>query len=263
MSGCARACQHDGMSSILAAVSSSKDAEVMNKAAALAERMGARVDVIDTRSLAAGDVLRRVESLRPELIVKTPSGAAGPRRFTAHDADWEFALQCPAPVLLVRGRAWGDPLKFAAPVDLSTDEEEALVPGILRVTGNLVMNTHGDFDVLYSEPELTEEPLRTRRAVRLAQFVRQGQAGGGRLQMFSGDPLARLPALVAERRYDVIALGGAAHGEDFVERMPPRLARVLQATDSDVLLIGTPLVAPYLAPGSGLQQRPHEAQQLA
>ena len=255
---------------ILAVVSSPQDAvEVMNKAAALGRRVDARVDVLDLHAPACfqGDqadaILRRVESSCPVLVLRTPAGSAGLRRFTAHDSDWEFATRCPAPVLLVRGRTWQDPPKFGVPVDVADEEEEPLVPGILRAANRLAIGTEAQVDVLYSERETNDEAVRMRRAVRLAQLVRQTHVGGARIEMFAGEPVKRLPPLVAARRYDVLVLGGAPRREGIVQRMPVKLARLLEATDGDALLVGRPGGATQPSPDSALQQRPHQAEQLA
>lgn len=248
------------LTSILAvAIDNSDVVPVLDKAVAVARRFGAVVEVLVNDSAAAHQVtarcaeqgyrdvtlhsvafskesacetaLRRIWASRPDLVVKAPARDGG---------DWEFANECPAPVLVVRGDVWGDPARFAATVDVSDEDNEAQARAILHTAGFLAMGTRGNLDILYSEREAHDETLRMRRAVRLAQVVREFRVGSQRLQIFSGEPQDRLPPLVAARHYDVLVLGGESPGSGPAQRMPATIRNLMDATQCDVVLVKAP-----------------------
>ena len=77
------------------------------------------------------------------------------------------------PLLLLRGQAWGSPVRLAAAVDVSDDDHTDLARGILHAAGFLALGMHARLDVLYSEVEMHDESLRMERAVKLARLVRE------------------------------------------------------------------------------------------
>ena len=182
-------------------------------------------------------ILDHVARTRADLVVKAPAGPHAPRRFTLTDSDWRLARACPVPLLLARARSWENPVRFAAAVNVADDEHASLARGILRAAGFLAMALHGHLDILYTETETQDEPLRMARAVRLSQLVREYHVGCERIQMFAGEPEARLPPLLAARNYDVLVLGGRSRRRGLAQLAPGVISRVLEATDSDLLLV--------------------------
>lgn len=171
-------------------------------------------------------ILRRVLTAHPDLVVKPP-----------HESDWGLVDECPAPLLLVRGGRWNAPVRFAAAVDVSDEETMSLARSILHTAGFLALGAHGNLDILYSEREAHDEAVRMERAVRLAQLVREFHVGCERIQMFAGEPARRLAPLVAARHYDVLVLGGDSRREGFAQLLPGTASRLMEVTDSDVVLV--------------------------
>jgi nucleotide-binding universal stress UspA family protein len=192
-------------------------------------------------------ILRRVLTSHPDLVIKPP-----------HDTDGDLATESTAPILLVRGGRWQTPVRFAAAVDVSDDESLSLARSILHTTGFLALGSHGNLDILYSEREAHDEALRMERAVKLAQLVREFHVGCERIQMFDGDPGKRLPPLVAARRYDVLVLGGDSRRAGFAQLLPGTAARLMEATDSDVVLVKEPATNLAYASASHRQQGFHQ-----
>jgi hypothetical protein len=267
------------LTNILAVALQSGDAtHVVDKAVALARPFRARVEVlvndaavvrllsahcaaqayedVTLHSVARSDashhesILRRVWSSRPDLLVKSPS---------ADDSDWDLADESPAPVLLVRGEAWHAPARFAAAVDVSDEDQAALARSILHTAGFLALGTHGHLDILYSEREAHDEAVRMKRAVHLAQIVREFHVGCERLQIFSGEPGKRLPPLVAARRYDVLVLG-ESRSADHPHLVCDSVRNLMNATQGDVVLVKAPSLHAALGAGqaSGWQQRANQ-----
>lgn len=204
-------------------------------------------------------ILRRAWSSRPDLIIKPPAHP-GPGSNSFDASDWELADQCAAPVLLARRASWERPIRFAAAVDVSDADNAAQARSILHTAGFLALGTHGNLDILYSEREARDEALRMERAVRLAQMVREFHVGCERLQMFSGEPEVRLPPLVAARHYDVLVLGGAVPRPGQERDEPYRLGLMIDATDSDAVLVKAPSTQAAFASGafSGRDQRANQ-----
>lgn len=261
------------LTSILATAGSVADIPtVLDKSVAIARCFGARIEFLVTDSQAAHAVtarcrdldydmvnlfsvssdartfhdaiLRRALTAHPDLVIKSP-----------HDSDWELANECAAPLLLVRGGRWETPVRFAAAVDVSDEETMNLARSILHTAGFLALGAHGNLDILYSEREAHDEALRMERAVRLAQLVREFHVGCERIQMFSGEPGKRLPPLLAARHYDVLVLGGVSRREGLSQLFPGTAARLMEVTDSDVVLVKAPAMNIAYTNASHRQQR--------
>lgn len=267
------------LTSVLAVAFDARTAtEVVDKAVAVARSFGAAVEVLVHEAATARAVsahcaalahdevtlysvprsnepeheaiLRRAWSARPDLVVKA----------AARGGDWALIEECPAPILLVRGQAWEQPVRFATAVDVA-DEDTTLARGALHAAGFLALGMHGHLDILYSEREQQDESVRVKRAVRLAQIVREYHVGCERLQIFSGAPEKRLPPLVAARRYDVLVLGAGFDADDVAERALVTTRHLIAAAASDVLLVKPPARhrVPSAGAGSVREQRANQA----
>jgi hypothetical protein len=258
------------LTSILAVVQDPGDVQpLLDKAAALAVAFRASLEVLvdhrvagrtiteqcSARGFAAVTVhsvekagpqaiLRCVRGRHPDLVIKAPA---------ADDSDWLLAAESTAHILLARSEAWEHPLRFATAVDVADDESASLARSILHAAGFLALGTHGQLDILYSEREANDEAVRLKRAVRIAQIVREFHVGCERLQIFSGEPAKRLPPLIAARRYDVLVLGAESSRD--AERA------IMDATRGDVLLVPTPL-PPAAAPPRTASSRDQRANQV-
>ena len=254
------------LTSILAVALRESDAQaVLDRAMRLASQFGARLEVlvgdaaaaravaaacrqrefpqVATYSVASDSerehelILRRVLTTRPDLVVKVPARAIAHRPMSFFDEDLALANECPVPVLLVRGPGWQSPPRFAAAVDVSDEHSSSTARSILHTAGFLALRSEAHLDILYSECETHDEVVRMRRAVRLAQLVREYHVGCERLQMFSGEPQKRLPPLIAARHYDVLVLGGQSRRQGLAQLVPGTASRILSATVSDVILV--------------------------
>jgi universal stress protein E len=268
-------------------------AVILEKAVAIARRFGARVELMFGDSVLAADlatlcavmnyrevtlssihlgqehmhelILRRVLETRPDLVVKAPAGSHPLRRWTLDDTDWLLANECPVPVLLARNRKWAQTVRFAAAVDVSDRDTEALARSILHTAGFLAMGVHGHLDILYSERERDDDALRMERAVKLAQLVREFHVGCERIQVFSGEPQDVLPPLIAARQYDVLVLGAQSRQTGIKSIFGGTNSLMLEETYGDVVLVKapTPEFMDRDAPNrSSREQRSDERQQF-
>jgi nucleotide-binding universal stress UspA family protein len=144
---------------------------------------------------------------------------------------------CPLPVLLLGKRSWSAEPRIAAAVDVAERDSEALTRGILHVGGFLAQRFTACLDILYCEREVLDERLRMERAVKLARLVREYYVGCERLQVFNGEPDEILPAIIAERRYDVLILGRTARHRELLSAFQSVSRQLIGSTDGDLLLI--------------------------
>jgi hypothetical protein len=208
-------------------------------------------------------LMRRVVQTRPDMVIKDPAGPHPVRRWTLDHNDWQLAQECPVPVVLMGARAWSQPMRLAAAVDVSDRETEAVARGILQSAGMLALGCRGNLDVLYSEREERDETLRMERAVRVAALVREFHVGCERLQILNGAPERILPELLAARRYDVLVLGAVTHRVGLVASLNLLTNAMVDAADADVVLVKASERIARRRQNSFGEQRLHEAQQLA
>jgi nucleotide-binding universal stress UspA family protein len=202
-------------------------------------------------------IQRRAAVRRADLVIKPPASTHPLRRWALTENDWQLAHECPAPLLLAGPRAWSDPVRFAAAVDVADEEALRFAPGILHTAGFLALGCRGRLDVLYCEREVKDETVRMARAVKLAQLVREFHIGTERLQIFNGSPDERLVRLIGERDYDVLALGATSHRSSLS-------GKLVDAGDGDVVLVPENLRKPATRrlPSSAGEQRLDESEQL-
>jgi len=253
----------DKLTNILAvADATASGLQVLEKAALLAERFGASVDLVATdpglvSALAArcaerghdavtvsrlhGQgtlrelIVQRAHERRPDLVIKAAAGARPLRRWTLDDNDRWLAGECPAPLLLSTARAWTGELRMAAAVDVSDGDSSRFARAILQCAGFLALGSCAWLDVLYSEAEERDERVRMERAVKLSQLVREFHVGCERLQMYGGAPERTLPRVIESRRYDLLVLGAITHRHGIAgETLSSKL---VDATAGDVLLV--------------------------
>ena len=182
-------------------------------------------------------IRRRALESRSDLVIKAPAGSRPLQRWTLDDNDWMLAHECPAPLLLVRHRPWTKSMRFGAAVDASDDDIADVARAILHTAGFLAMGFHGNLDVLYCERERHDESLRMKRAVKLAQLVREYHVGCERLEVLTGEPAEMLAPLVAARQYDVLVLGAESRRPLRSSITGGTVSRLIDASDGDVLLV--------------------------
>lgn len=229
--------------------------KVRERAEALAADFGARVSylTLDPKVAPAHrQILEQVARTAPDQVIKCPSGQASSQPYSLGEEDWQLADECPVPLLLVRGQAWGSPVRMAAAVDVSDDEHTDLARGILHAAGFFALGMRGRLDVMYSEAEIHDEPARLARAVKLARMVREFHVGCERIQIISGEPGQRLPPLLAARRYGLVVLGGRSRRRGWARLARGTMSRLMEASDSDLLLVNA---SRSVAAESGLSLR--------
>jgi hypothetical protein len=190
-------------------------------------------------------ILRRAADIDADLLV-------APRAQICLD-------DCPMPVLLLGKKPWAAEPRFAAAVDVAEADSESLARGILHVGGFLAQRVTAGLDILYCERDLLDERVRMERAVKLARLVREYYVGSERLQVFDGEPDKTLPAIIAERRYDVLILGRVPRHHGLLSEFQSVSKRLMGSTDGDLLLINPEAELARAARRLARQQLAHQA----
>lgn len=254
----------DKLTSILAVVSdAAHSASLLDKAGYLARCFDARVAMLEATTSDA--ILERLARQPVDLVIKQPASEHPLRRWTFAASDRRLVEQSQVPILLAGAHPWSRPPRFAATVDVSDRDSEALTRAILQSSGFLALGTSAHLDVLYAEREQRDERLRMERAVKLAALVREFRVGGENLQLLDGTPEKKLPPVLTSRQYDLVVLGGATRRSGLAGVLRSLSANLAEAAGGDVLLVnsadGKPV--PADSPRSTGDQALDEREQLA
>jgi nucleotide-binding universal stress UspA family protein len=239
---------------------------LLGKAVALARRCGARIEVLSTEPDAErgfaewfasvgfadprfsqvphaggqrlGDaIVRHLEKHPADLVMKSANAPLARRRVLRTADDLDLAEQLQVPLLRVSARPWKNEMRFAAAVDVSDREGDAVARSVLHAAGMIAMRCEATLDVLYSEREAHDDTLRMARAVRVARLVREFHVGGERLRVLNGPPDETLPKAVAAGDYDVVAVGATSHCPAALPWTPFLTSLLANASSGDVMLV--------------------------
>ncbi len=186
-------------------------------------------------------IARKVAACRPDLVMKCASKAHPTRRFTLDSVDWELMRSCPVTLLLMRGREWKDPPRFAAMVDVD-ERDSGLANVIMRTSDYLALGCHAELHVVYSERD-SSDPQSARRAGELDRLSREYRVGKDQVHVLSGEPDKTLPAFAASMGCDVIAMGALTHRKGLTSLVGRLTGGFVEALNCDFLLVKTPAPA--------------------
>ena len=181
-------------------------------------------------------ILLEVARIQPDLVMKVPAGAHPLRLFNLDFNDWRLARNCPATLMLVHEKAWPRELRFGALVNISELTIARLPAAVLHTCEYLSLGCGGTVEVTYCESGYNAEEVSDRRSA-LKRLTDEYHIPLERVLVPRGDPLSELPPLVAQKRYDVLALGAPTHRKGLVALPGGLSSKLVDATDSDLLLV--------------------------
>jgi universal stress protein E len=184
-------------------------------------------------------ILNKVREIRPDLVMKTASGAHPLRRFTFGPSDWHLMRECPVTLMLVRQHPWSSPTRFAALVDVSEEETARLAETILHTSEHFALGCRGELDVVYSDSS-QDSTERDRRTATLRQLAQEYRIPFAHLHVLSGDPDVTLPDFTVRGHYDVLVLGALTHRKGIAPLVGTLTGRLVEALDSDFILVKRP-----------------------
>jgi len=182
-------------------------------------------------------ILQEVARIEPDLVMKVPAGSHPLRLFNLDSNDWRLARNCPATLMLVHGRVWPHELRFGALVNVSERAIPRLSAAVLHACEYLSLGCcGGPTEVIYCESGHDAEEISDRGSA-LKRLTDEYHIPPDRVIALRGDPDSELPALVAQKRYDVLALGAPTHRGGLVALAGGLSSKLVDATDSDLLLV--------------------------
>ena len=199
-------------------------------------------------------ILREVARMQPDLVMKVPAGSHPLRLFTLDFNDWRLARNCPSALMLVHAPPWPLVPRFGALVNVSERGIARLPAAVLHACEYLSLGCGGTVDVVYCESGDDTDQVGDRAAA-LERLTREFHIPAGRVFALRGDPDSQLPEFASKQRYDVLALGAPTHRSGLVALAGGLRSKLVDAADSDLLLIRLP------ARSTG-EQLPHHGQQL-
>jgi universal stress protein E len=181
-------------------------------------------------------VVRKIRELRPDLVMKSASGAHPLRRLTLGDNDWQLMRACPATFMLVRGREWRVPPRFAAFVDVSDQETPRLAEEIIHTSEYFNLGCGGELDVVYTERG-GAGAARVERAEELRRLAREYRIGAEYVHVLEGDPDVTLPEFATRQCYDALVLGALTHRNGIAALVGTLTGKLVDSIDSDFILV--------------------------
>jgi universal stress protein E len=182
-------------------------------------------------------IVHKILKSGPDLVMKSPAGEHPGCRLALSDNDWQLMRTCPVPLMLVGRHTWSSPPRFAAAVDVSSQETPGLAKAILRMAEYLQIGCKGNLDVISCKRSGATEAERQEHARSLHELASEIQVGSERVHAFDGDPENVLPAFAAKRRYDLLILGALTHRPGLAPLIGTLTSKLVDALDSDFLLV--------------------------
>lgn len=184
-------------------------------------------------------IVDKVLSCRPDLVMKSTSGAHPLRRFTLDSNDWELMRACPATLLLSRGKAWAPVPGFTALTDVSERETSGLAEAVAQTAELIARSCEGRLEVVYGERETAGAPAAA-RAAKLAQLARKYHIDAGHVHVLAGDPESALPEFAARSSCDAIVLGALSRSDSPRSLVGQMTGRLVEALTCDFILVKPP-----------------------
>jgi universal stress protein E len=181
-------------------------------------------------------IVKECLAIRPDLIMKSPSGSHPLRRITLDSNDWQLMRACPVTLMLVRGTNWRKPPRFAALVDVSAQETPHLAEAIVHTSEYFALGCRGELDVVYSERD-DAGMERTERAAALGRLAQEYRIGPEHVHLLSGEPDATLPDFAVNQCYDAVVLGALTHRKGLAALVGTLTGRLVDALDCDFILV--------------------------
>jgi universal stress protein E len=209
-------------------------------------------------------ILRRVKESQPDLVVKDTHYHSLLRRTLLTNTDWNLIRTCPAPLLLAKPGAWQDRPRILAAIDPGhlEDKPAALDHDILdyaallgRVIGGEVHAVHAFFPAallamttgLAGLPlggHLTGDEIVAAERRRIEGGLLQLTAAHGlppdHVHLVQGSASELLPEAAAERRADLVVMGGVSRSRFEEIFVGSTAERVLDRIACDVLVVKPP-----------------------
>ena len=188
------------------------------------------------------------------LVVELPEGAdTGARPLSS--AQWQLVRHCPAPLLLTRGRLWGEKPVVVASVDPGGrhGHENELDTRILQVADSIGRGTGGTLHAFHAwekslhgmigaftqplAPELPGDETLRRHREAVESALSAAAVAPARVSLVEGQPESMLPDYCSEAGADVAVMGAIARNPFGRIFIGSTAERVLDRLPCDLLVV--------------------------
>jgi universal stress protein E len=183
-------------------------------------------------------VVRKVLRSSPDLVIKSVAANDRRRQATPDPNDWQLMRTCPAPLMLSRPRAWRNPPRFAAALDVSDSEPAELARSVAGAAAMLAQGFGARLHVVYGETSTTPESAA--RLEKLLRLCSDAGVAADRTHVLRGQPEHSLPRFLGEQVYDALILGALAHRSAGTTPVGTLTSTLLDALDCDFVLVKPP-----------------------
>lgn len=177
-------------------------------------------------------IVRAVRRSRPGLVVR---GAAPGEPLDPNT--WELVAECPAPLLLTRGRAWKARPVIAAAIDVSPGESRELTRAILRSASSFASTAGGAVEIVHAGGVEDGSPTHDACRMALAERARDAGLEGAECHLIAGEPAQALREFCARCDFDLIVLGALTHRKTLAALVGTLTGRLIESVESDFLLV--------------------------
>ena len=181
-------------------------------------------------------IVSKIREIRPDLVMKSPTGVHPLRRLAFDSNDWKLTKACPTTLMLVRPRPWRTVPKFAALVDVSEEGTAQFAQKIVHTSEYFALGCHGELDVVYSETS-ADSREKSARLDSLGRLAREYHVESGHVHVLSGDPEDAVPEFAALQNYDAVALGALTHHKGIAGVGTMLTSKIVDAVDCDLILV--------------------------
>lgn len=182
-------------------------------------------------------VVRKVLHSVPDMVIKDAPANDAQRHGVSDPNDWQLMRTCPTTLMLSGRRAWRDPPRFAAAVDVSESETGDLSRSVIETAELLARGFAAELHVIYGETGSVSEAAAATQRAKLQRLCAAARIGAGHTHILSGQPERTLPAFLKERGYDALVLGALAHRSAGTTPVGSLTSTLLDALDCDFVLV--------------------------
>jgi universal stress protein E len=180
-------------------------------------------------------VVRKALRSAPDMVIKDIPTRDARKRGVSDPNDWQLMRTCPATLMLSGRRAWRNPPRFAAAVDVSEGETAELSRSVVEAADVLARGFAAELHVVYGETGSASQ-LSTHRG-KLRGLCDAAGIAAEHTHILSGQPERTLPAFLREQGYDALVLGALAHRSAGTTPVGTLTSTLLDALDCDFVLV--------------------------
>jgi universal stress protein E len=180
-------------------------------------------------------VVRKVLRSAPDLVMKDLRLEGLKKHAVADPNDWQLMRTCPATLMLSGRRAWRDPPRFVAAVDVSEAESVDLSRGVIEAAEVLADGFSAELHAVYGDKDSTTRSMA--HLEKLRGLCAASDVPATHIHVLHGQPELTLPGFIRQHAYDAVVLGALAHRASATTEVGTLTSTLLDGLDCDFILV--------------------------